>query len=193
MNRTLFFFAAIVLLVTFVKAQDATTPDVTAQPKSLAAKQAETKFNADMQKLDTEYQTKAVAIKQAYLDGLKNALRTLASKTNSDPDEIANLSAKIKEIQGMVLQSPLAASQVKRISCTWKVTWPGGSTQCTFKKNGIVVYADLPGECEWLQDGSKIVDCTPHGYHRMVLSNDGKSMTGTTNNGIHHTYTFISN
>ncbi len=60
-------------------------------------------FKADMQKLDMEYQQRANAIRQAYVDGLKAALKSLLKKLDADPDEIANLSVRIEEIQALVV------------------------------------------------------------------------------------------
>lgn len=193
MNRTVLFVAAIVLLAIAVQAEDATTPEApTPPPKSLAARQAETKFNAEMQKLDTEYQQKATAIKLAYVEGLKAALKTLAAKDNADPDEIARLSAKIKEVQATVVQVPVATPQVKRISGRWK----NKDWTISFRKNGVAILSGLNNQqlnATWVQDGSVVVLCIPdwQGYDRVVLSNDGKTMRGANAHNQAIIYTFI--
>ncbi len=174
-----------------VQAQDATTPDATAQPKSLAAKQAETKFNADMQKLDAEYQQKASAIKQSYVDGLKTALKTLAKKEDADPDEIAKLSAKIKEIQAIMIQSPSAVAKPQPKFGKWNDAWSGGSTLLTLKNNGIVLGSDSRPYGKWIQDGAAVTISYSGGNDYLVLMKDGKTMYGVTASHLAITYTFV--
>ncbi len=184
-----------------VQAQDAPTPpDAPAQPKSLAAKQAETKFNLDMQKLDAEYQQKAAAIKQSYIDGLKTAMKTLAKNDNADSDEIAKLSAKIKEVQAMVAQVPTATPQVKRINGRWRSTWGKGGDQghpdnWIFKANSIVCRADGNEVGKWMQDGPVVMSFYSNGkpWDHLFLSNDGRIMKGVNwkDPSVTITYTFV--
>ena len=90
-----------------------------------------------MQKLDAEYQQKANTIKQSYVDSLKTALKTLAKKDDGDPDEIAKLSVKIKEVQKTVVQSPLAET-TELEKALRGTTWEFANELITFQNNGTI-------------------------------------------------------
>jgi hypothetical protein len=207
MNRALLAIVAFLLLANRILADDAATGF---QPKSVAAAQAETKYNADMRKLDADYEQKAAVIKQAYLDGLKSALKQIARDPDADPDEIARISARLKAVQDTVVQRPAAvaasavpatAAPAQEISGKWSDTWTGdnwgGTAILTFNKDKTVSDVNGAAEGTWMQDGMNVV----HFYggnstycDKLALSKDKKSMSGiSVTNHASLVYTYLGN
>jgi hypothetical protein len=184
----------VLLLATFVHADDA-TPDAqpVAQPKSLAARQAEMKFNLDMQKLDADYQQKVNAIKQAYVDNLKNALKTLAKQDNADPDEIAKLSARIKEVEATVQNPAIPKIQLKLLTGRWRDVFNTGSRIVIFRDDHSI-YCNQQHIGFWIQEGSNVYEMGfGGGYQKDALSSDLRSMEGYNEMDGHrkHDYTYL--
>jgi hypothetical protein len=177
--------------------QQPAVPEVpVAQPKSIAAKNAEIKFHADMRKLDADYQLKANAIKQSYIDNLKTILRTLAKSENADPDEIAKLSAKIKRDQAIQIgagQRQEDKDQITEISGKWQAHWNVGTSSegsaVRILKNDKTLSCEGNGTGIWLRDGDMVVLIFDSCFEKLVLSKNRRAMAGFSTAGGH---TFIS-
>ncbi len=168
------------------------------EPKSLRVRQAEAKYNADVQKVAAECATKAAAIKQSYVNELKHILRTIASSDYANADEIAKVSAKIKRIQANGVQIQVANPQSKDISGRWRETVEGASgiTDFIFNKDKTVWFSRNNSPIGvWIRDGKTVVFLVhnaQNSYDLLTLSEDGKTMTGISPSfNAQVTYTYL--
>jgi hypothetical protein len=143
--------------------------------KSAGAKDATSKYEADVKRAADDYQQKVLEAKRVYVKALKDALKGAAKAPNPDADEIANLVSRIKETEAALPSPPqeraagVRPEDLAGKTVLFTVFASPREARYTLEKNGQVSGKLTPNESSWKVENGKLLFFNANGRCSMVL------------------------